>query len=282
MALHGPGEAASAQIAAMRSAGARIETATADVADASSISAAIPRADRDGPPISGVFHLAMVLDDGVALSLDPERMRHVMAPKATGALHLHRQTSDRPLDHFASSPRRPRSSARPGARATRPRTHSSTRSPTTGAGSASRRSHWGGWSIGGDATAPVVRGRGIDRRLLRFDPGSGLSALERLLASPRPAQVCVLPVEPARWSREFRGTGPTRFLADLVEAGSTPTAVRRRAELDRQGPLERLPWLVGLVVDIWPRSSGDRFRPPSGLRPPLGLEVADRGRPRTG
>ena len=57
----------------------------------------IRSADR---PLRGLFHLAMVIDDGPLVSLTGERMRSVMAPKAYGAWLLHEATRDFELDCF--------------------------------------------------------------------------------------------------------------------------------------------------------------------------------------
>ena len=51
-------------------------------------------------PLKGVFHLAGILDDRLFDSISPESMSRVFAPKADGALHLHRATSGLTLDHF--------------------------------------------------------------------------------------------------------------------------------------------------------------------------------------
>ncbi len=55
---------------------------------------------HDGPPLGGIFHLAMTLDDALLPSLDAQRLAAVMRPKAVGAWHLHCASADDPLDHF--------------------------------------------------------------------------------------------------------------------------------------------------------------------------------------
>jgi amino acid adenylation domain-containing protein len=52
------------------------------------------------PPLRGVVHMAMVLDDALLGELDHERFEAVMAPKVAGAWTLHRLTRGDPLDHF--------------------------------------------------------------------------------------------------------------------------------------------------------------------------------------
>ena len=51
-------------------------------------------------PLKGVFHLAGTLDDGLLVDMTEESVAKVFAPKASGALHLHRATADCALDHF--------------------------------------------------------------------------------------------------------------------------------------------------------------------------------------
>ena len=47
-----------------------------------------------------MFHLAGTLDDCLLADLTPESIARVFAPKARGALNLHRATADLALDHF--------------------------------------------------------------------------------------------------------------------------------------------------------------------------------------
>ena len=51
-------------------------------------------------PLKGVFHLAGTLDDRLLADTSAESVTRVFAPKAHGALHLHRATKDLALDHF--------------------------------------------------------------------------------------------------------------------------------------------------------------------------------------
>ncbi len=51
-------------------------------------------------PLKGVFHLAGTLDDRLLDDISPESVAKVFAPKADGALHLHRATAGLGLDHF--------------------------------------------------------------------------------------------------------------------------------------------------------------------------------------
>ena len=51
-------------------------------------------------PLKGVFHLAGILDDHLLIDMTPQSVAEVFAPKAHGALYLHRATKGCDLDHF--------------------------------------------------------------------------------------------------------------------------------------------------------------------------------------
>ena len=51
-------------------------------------------------PLKGVFHLAGILDDRLLVDMTAQSVAEVFAPKAHGALYLHRATKGCELDHF--------------------------------------------------------------------------------------------------------------------------------------------------------------------------------------
>ncbi|MDH2430900.1 SDR family NAD(P)-dependent oxidoreductase, partial [Sphaerisporangium sp. TRM90804] len=75
--------------------GAEVTLAACDVADRTALAALL-----DGVPLTGVVHLAGVLDDAPIGALTPERLDTVLGPKADAALHLHHLTADRPISAF--------------------------------------------------------------------------------------------------------------------------------------------------------------------------------------
>ncbi|MCK9900254.1 SDR family NAD(P)-dependent oxidoreductase [Frankia sp. Cpl3] len=80
--------------------GAEITFAAVDAADRDALSAllnALP-ADR---PLTGVVHIAGVLDDGTVTALSPERLDTVLRPKVDAAWALHTLTAGRELSLFA-------------------------------------------------------------------------------------------------------------------------------------------------------------------------------------
>jgi NADPH:quinone reductase-like Zn-dependent oxidoreductase/aryl carrier-like protein len=80
--------------------GARVLVRAADVSRADDLVAVLAEIDRDLPPLRGVIHAAMVLEDALLINLDRELLNRVLAPKVTGAWNLHAQTAARPLDFF--------------------------------------------------------------------------------------------------------------------------------------------------------------------------------------
>jgi acyl transferase domain-containing protein/NADPH:quinone reductase-like Zn-dependent oxidoreductase/thioesterase domain-containing protein/SAM-dependent methyltransferase/acyl carrier protein len=84
----------------MRSLGVEVRVAKCDINDPETLAKLLAEVRDEMPPIVGVFHLAMVLDDVVIGKLDRERFLGVTRPKAHGAWHLHRLTRDCPLEMF--------------------------------------------------------------------------------------------------------------------------------------------------------------------------------------
>ena len=74
-----------------------IDIVAGDVAEEADVRRCIDGLQR---PLKGVFHLAGTLDDCLLADLTSESMARVFAPKARGALNLHRATADCTLDHF--------------------------------------------------------------------------------------------------------------------------------------------------------------------------------------
>src|SRR5213082_320845 len=96
----GFGIAAAKWLVELDAAGAQVIAAQADVSDEAALAGVFADIERNMPPLRGIIHAAMVLDDGIVQRLDAGRFRRVMAPKAEGAWNLHRLTLDKPLDFF--------------------------------------------------------------------------------------------------------------------------------------------------------------------------------------
>jgi NADPH:quinone reductase-like Zn-dependent oxidoreductase/acyl carrier protein len=80
--------------------GMNLLTAAVDVSDAAAVAGLLSKIQATMPPLRGVIHAAMKMDDGLVSQLTPERLWNVIGPKAAGAWNLHDQTKDLPLDFF--------------------------------------------------------------------------------------------------------------------------------------------------------------------------------------
>jgi len=95
-----PSPQAKSEIDLMKESGAEVVVANADVTVESDVAAVLADIARSMPPLRGVFHAAMVLDDALIHQFNEERMRTAMAPKAVGAWILHSHTINLSLDMF--------------------------------------------------------------------------------------------------------------------------------------------------------------------------------------
>ncbi|MBL4587189.1 MAG: SDR family NAD(P)-dependent oxidoreductase, partial [Flavobacteriales bacterium] len=73
-----------------------------DITNAEQVAAVIASLKDGIAPLKGIFHGAMVLDDGFLNTMTQERFERVMRPKIQGALNLHNALGDTPLDFFIS------------------------------------------------------------------------------------------------------------------------------------------------------------------------------------
>jgi acyl transferase domain-containing protein/acyl carrier protein/2-polyprenyl-3-methyl-5-hydroxy-6-metoxy-1,4-benzoquinol methylase len=87
-------------VATLRAAGAEVVVAKADVAEEADLARVLAGVRSALPPLRGVFHAAMVLDDVPLAELTPARLEAVLAPKVDGAWNLHLQTMADPIDTF--------------------------------------------------------------------------------------------------------------------------------------------------------------------------------------
>ncbi len=74
--------------------------AQADISDRNAVAQLLAEIRADYPPLAGIFHSAMVLDDAPMVELNVARFANVLAPKAMGAWHLHELTQEDNLDIF--------------------------------------------------------------------------------------------------------------------------------------------------------------------------------------
>ena len=95
-------EALDARVARWRAAGCQVEVLVADLGDRAQVATALAAARSRLGRITGVMHLAGVLDDALLPDQTPARFERVFGAKVTGARHLHELTADDPLEHFVA------------------------------------------------------------------------------------------------------------------------------------------------------------------------------------
>jgi phthiocerol/phenolphthiocerol synthesis type-I polyketide synthase C len=81
-------------------AGVTVAPIACDVADAQALQRALSAVDARMPPLRGVVHAAMVIEDSLIRDMSREQLHRTLAPKVTGATNLHDLTRDRELDFF--------------------------------------------------------------------------------------------------------------------------------------------------------------------------------------
>ncbi|MFX0574271.1 SDR family NAD(P)-dependent oxidoreductase, partial [Nocardia nepalensis] len=177
----------------LRQSGAEVEFVACDVADRGALAevlAAIPAAQ----PLTGVFHLAGVLDDGAIASLTPERMDAVLEPKVDAALHLHELTTDLQLKAFVlfSSVAGPFGSPGQGNYAAANACLDALAAHRRASGRSGTSLAWGLWSTDGGMAAELSD---VDRRrmsrsgLLPLSPEQGLALFDAATAMDSAALV---------------------------------------------------------------------------------------------
>jgi len=87
-------------ITEMRGRGAEIRVEALDIADRARSEALLSALKQEMPPLAGVIHAAMVLDDAILANIDERRLLDVLRPKIAGAENLERLTTDLKLDYF--------------------------------------------------------------------------------------------------------------------------------------------------------------------------------------
>jgi acyl transferase domain-containing protein/NADPH:quinone reductase-like Zn-dependent oxidoreductase/SAM-dependent methyltransferase/acyl carrier protein len=93
-------EAARAAVEAIRAEGVEVADLRADISDERQLAGLWRGIAETMPPVRGVLHAAMVMDDATILQMTDKRMQAVMAPKMLGAWHLHTLTKHLELDFF--------------------------------------------------------------------------------------------------------------------------------------------------------------------------------------
>ena len=93
-------QAAQQAVQDLQARGVTVHAPACDVTDREALAAVLAKVAADMPPLRGVVHAAMVIDDGLVRSATAAQIERVLAPKVLGALHLDALTRGLPLDFF--------------------------------------------------------------------------------------------------------------------------------------------------------------------------------------
>jgi acyl transferase domain-containing protein/NADPH:quinone reductase-like Zn-dependent oxidoreductase/acyl carrier protein/SAM-dependent methyltransferase len=91
---------AHAALAELKAQGVKVYAEACDIADAQAADDLFKRLKRTAPPIAGIIHGAMVLDDSIIANLDAEKLLKVLRPKVLGAENLDRLSRGLDLGYF--------------------------------------------------------------------------------------------------------------------------------------------------------------------------------------
>ncbi|MBZ6472523.1 ketoreductase and phosphopantetheine attachment site domain-containing protein [Streptomyces griseocarneus] len=87
-------------VLALEALGVTVKVLALDITDARQVAAALAPDALGLPPVSGVVHAAGVVNNALVDKVEPDGLREVLAPKAGGALVLHRLFPPGRLDFF--------------------------------------------------------------------------------------------------------------------------------------------------------------------------------------
>ncbi|MBE8525391.1 SDR family NAD(P)-dependent oxidoreductase, partial [Amycolatopsis sp. H6(2020)] len=207
-----PGAAALA--AELTDAGTETTVEACDITDRAALAALI---DQIGGSLRVVIHTAGVLDDGILDTLTPERLAHVEAAKATGAVHLSELT--RNLDAFIlfSGLAGTLGAAGQAAYAAANARLDALAEARRAAGQPALAVAWGPWSGGGMASTDVTARLGA-AGLRPLDPDLAFAALEGALAAGD-TTVAIADIDWAVFGPAFTAVRPSPLLAELPAAG---------------------------------------------------------------
>ncbi len=92
--------AAATAIAEIEAAGSRVQVLPADITDPADVRRVLATIAEELPPLRGIFHTAMVLEDRLLVDLDLATLDRVLQPKVLGGWNLHRESLGLDLDLF--------------------------------------------------------------------------------------------------------------------------------------------------------------------------------------
>jgi acyl transferase domain-containing protein len=199
-------------------------------------------------PLTTVIHAAGASDTELIADLQPERLQHVLEPKALAAAHLHDLTKGLGLSAFVlfSSGAASWGGSRQAAYAAANTYLDALAEHRRSQGLPATSIAWGPWSDAGmaaDETALSFYGR---RGLSPLSPDLAVTALHHAL-NHRDATVTIADIDWEKFPATFTAQRPSPLLSDLIEPAAHPADRRRtpsaatplRQQLDSCTPAQR-------------------------------------------
>ena len=209
---------------------------SADVADLQQLDDVLAVVRGTGRRLAAVFHAAGVLDDGILLQLDRERVANVMKSKVQGAWNLHTATLGDQLDAFVlfSAATSMLGSAGQGSHAAANAFLDSLAGYRHARGLPALSINWGAWSDAGAASGSDVVERVRTKGLQMIEPARGLEILGQLMTSGA-TQVGAFGVA---WDRIPASMAALPLLSECVAAAKHRATEIRSADAPKspQGP----------------------------------------------
>ncbi len=239
----------------LTAAGVNVVSEQVDMADAEAVTALIGRIRDRLPPLRGVFHTAGVVQDGPFTTLAEEAMRAVMAPKALGAVNLHRALAAGgvEVDYFVLY------SSLTAVTGTVPQTSYAAANATLDTLAAYRQAHglaatsvnWGALRGGGMAEASEEVARYLEMMGLHtIDFARACDFLDVALAWGQ-TQVVISDTDWGAWSRVNAPSASTQRFAELVRAAKAGSEGGNEvyARLTALPVEERVDALTGILAE---------------------------------
>ena len=224
---------------ALRESGAELTYLRCDVSSEDDVAAMLAHIAVTLPPLKGIVHAAGLLDDGILLNLNQDRLETVMAPKVYGSWNLHHLTTDHHLLDFfvlfssiASLIGAPGqgnySAANSFMDALAHYRHAS--------GLPALSINWGPWSEVGLAARIGYRRRAPNTGVPPISPSEAVRLLDQLFLWPSP-QVAVMPFDVARWCRTHPSVSQSSLFTTLLDKIDAST----KSSSQKQPPLVDAP-----------------------------------------
>lgn len=221
-----PNTRATEVLAQMAQAGANVRVARVDISDANQVDRLLALQKNEMPPLGGIAHSAVALEDRTLLDLSEEAFLQVMGAKVFGAFYLHQATATEPLDFFLlySSAAGNFGSPGQGNYAAANTIVDAIARARVVRGLPAMSIAWGAFTDVGLAAAQDNRGKRLANRGFEgISPALGLTAVEKLLQHPR-ANVSALRFSVRQWEDSFPQGATLPLFEELRSAATNQSA----------------------------------------------------------